>query len=291
MTDLYASLPASARPLLSRPRLAYVGIITKRGPHVTPELYTFFAGRIWIATARRTLKARVLSTDGRVGVLFKHGAKSLLVEGIVGKLDPLDPLDSLKAWRDAAVAPLAMASFGLRNASHLAGLFADPSALPHSPDTVRAPIAIRPERAVLLDGWRVATTIGRWDGRRTPHAEPSDGDGVDLPPTFARIADGISAAVLGWERDGVALPLPALWNGDSSTASTPSELMALVGGADRTRACVALEESAGRRLDDKEGLLLRGEATASTDGPVVEVALDVSRATHWEGADTKTVSA
>lgn len=291
MIDLYASLPASARPLLSKPTLAYVGIITKRGPHVTPELYTYFAGRFWIATARRTLKARVLGTDSRVGLLLKHGAKSLLVEGIVGKLDPLDPLDSLKAWRDATVAPLAMASFGLRNASHLIGLLADPSALPHSPDTVRAPIAIRPERAVLLDGWRIATTIGNWGGRRLPRAEPSDGDTGDLPAAFARIADGISSAVLGWEREGAALPLPAMWDGDLSVASTPAELMALVGGADHARACVAIEESAGRRLDDKEGLLLRGEATASTDGPVVEVALDVSRATHWDGADTETVSA
>jgi hypothetical protein len=232
-----------------------------------------------------------LETGDNVGLLVKHGARSLVVEGEVAKLDPFEPMDAVKAWREFPFAPLAMASFGVRNATHLLGLFADPSALPHSVDTFRVPIAIRPLRAALLEGWRVTTTLGRWSRGRAPDAPAEAGDRGDLPRSFARIADGVASAVLGWEAAGVAYPLPAMWNGAEATASVPADLMGLVGGAEKARACVALEHSAGERLDDKEGLLLRGEATATTKGVAVEAAIDVSRATHWEGADTETVSA
>jgi hypothetical protein len=291
MIDLATSLPGDAVSLLSRPRLAYVGVVSKRGPHVTPELFTYFAGRFWIATAKRTLKSRTLGSGDRVGLLLKHGSRSLLVEGETAKLDPFEPLDALKAWREAPFAGIAMGSFFVRNATHLAGLFADPSALPHSVDTFRVPIAIRPERAVLLEGWRVATTLGRWEQTRAPSAPPDTGDPGDLPRSFAEISEGVKAAVLGWEVGDVALPLPAMWDGAAGTASVPAEVMSLIGGGDRARACVALERSAGERLDDKEGLLLRGEGAATKEGVVVEVGIDVSRATHWEGADTETVSA
>ena len=289
--DLLASLPEGARPLLSRPDLAYIGITTKRGPHVTPDLFTFWGGSIWIVTARRTLKARNLHSGRRVGVLLRHGAHSLLVEGEVGKLDPLAPRDVAKAWRDAAIAPFALASFGVRNAHHLAGLLGDPRSLPHSPDTVRVPIAIRPVRAAVIEGWRVTTTLGRWVSEDAPDAEPRDGVAGDLPDSFEHASEaGIADAVIGWERNGVALPLPGMWDGASFTASVPSELMALVGAADAAPASVTLERSAGTHIDDKEGMLLRGDATASTTGPVTEVAFDLERATRWDGAETETVT-
>lgn len=290
--DLQTGLPASARSLLSRPELVYVGIVTPRGPHVTPDLFAAWGGSIWIVTARRSLKARSLYSGARVGLLLRSGARSLLVEGVVGKLDPLSPVDVAQAWRDAALAPFALTAFGLRNARHLAGLLFDPKSLPHSPNTLRIPIAINPLRAALIEGWRVATTLGNWSSDEAPDAEPRTGDAIDLPSSFDLATEsGIADAVIGWDRNGVTLPLPGMWDGDRATASVPGELMALIGAADASGASVTLERSAGVRIDDKEGMLLRGRATAATQGPVTEIAFDLDRATRWDGVDTETVTA
>lgn len=292
MIDLQASLPGDALPLLTRPELAYVALKTKRGPHVTPELFTVWGNRIWIVTARRTLKSRVLDSGDLVGILLRHGNRSLVVQGEVRKLDPLAPFEAVQGLAEAALAPFALASFGYRNMSHLLGLLGDPRSLPHSPDTLRVPIAIRPLRAAVLEGWRVVTKIGRWSPSPSPQAADSDPDEMNLPVRFTRVTDRFVAdAVVGWQVDDTALPLPATWDGERSTAQIPSALMRLIAAPDTAPASVTVEAAAGEHIDDKEGVLLRGEATANTEGAVTTATFDVARATRWDGVETETVRA
>ncbi|MDQ4095998.1 MAG: pyridoxamine 5'-phosphate oxidase family protein, partial [Actinomycetota bacterium] len=68
---------ADVRALVEDAEGAHVAIETGRGPHVTPELFCWNGGRLWFATARRTLKARKTRAGAPVGVFIEHGPRGL----------------------------------------------------------------------------------------------------------------------------------------------------------------------------------------------------------------------
>ena len=72
MTD---TLAPEFTSVLAEARQLYVGLESRKGPHVTPELYAWSDGRLWFAVATSTLKARVLGTGQRVAGVVSAGGR------------------------------------------------------------------------------------------------------------------------------------------------------------------------------------------------------------------------
>ena len=51
-------IPVTARRTLEEGVLCYLGVRTPDGPHVTPVVYALDGSRLWVTTARTSVKAR-----------------------------------------------------------------------------------------------------------------------------------------------------------------------------------------------------------------------------------------
>lgn len=283
------------RALLANAPLMHTALDTRSGPHVTPELFTWRSDRFWFATARRTLKARLLDSGSRVGVLVTDGSSSVIVAGEARPLDPLNPVQLIASLEDGVLAPAAAASFAYRNAPHLAGFLAQgPWAWPHSPATLRMLIAVRPLAAAVVEGDDVVAAEGAWspdefEVRRSGRAKAVALD--SLPADVAELAGAsVERAVVGLSSAVGPMPLPARWDPSSGVATLPYRLLALVGAANESSAAVEIERMEGYAMTGKRGVMLRGDAILRHRGTVGEIVLSPDRATHWKGMSTETVA-
>ena len=117
-----------------------------------------------------------------------------------------------------------------------------------------APLSIRIEELVLLDGW---------------------------PAT----------AVLGWMSAAGPIALPARWNERTGRARVPAAPLKEAGGPRAAAACVCIDESDGLGPLAKRDRLLRGRGRATLRGDVASVALELDRVTRWKGFQTQTAAA
>src|SRR5687768_13743015 len=108
-------------PALRGAEHLYVGVLTKSGPHVTPELFTTSGGRLLCITAASTVKVKVLVRDPSVAVAAISGGVHLAARGTVEILDPASPASALESPGLAARAPLGMARYVRDNVAELTG--------------------------------------------------------------------------------------------------------------------------------------------------------------------------
>lgn len=282
-----------SRHLLREAEVAHLGIETSKGPHVTPELFAWVGGRLWFATARRTLKARKIGVGTRVGVLLKRGQHTLAMIGEARPLDAVRPLSYLLSPHEAGLYPAGAATFTLRNARHLAGFIAQGrGAFPKTLSTLRMFIAVRPVAVALLRGNRLLEAEGPWHrGIKLVggdiDSEPFDVSGV--PEDLASLADNFASdAVVAVSTGAGPAVLPASWDPEESVAYVSRELLQLA-GAREGEAAVEIERMDGYAMEGKSGVLLRGQMRIVQDGQLSRVEFDPDKATVWRGMQTKTV--
>lgn len=278
------ALDPASRSILAEGRQLHVGVLTTKGPHVTPELYTGDERQVWFLTAADTVKTRVVRRDPRVAAAVRVGSRSLLLAGAVTEYDVRAPLTLLARSRDALAALAALTSFTVRNAADLAAFGRDLAAgrLPSRLPPRRVLMRLRPDRAVLLDGPTVVATHGDWPGQPAV-----------ARPAAAAAAAGDVDCVVGVETDDGMLVVPGRAEGSLRTATVPSAAVELAAAAvvPQVRGCLVVDDYRAPGPAAKTGQLLRGTVRLEPDGAWCRVRLDADRDTTWAGAHTTTAEA
>ena len=276
-----AALDPTARSVLAEGRQLHVGVLTRSGPHVTPELYGTVGDDLWFATAASTLKHRVLQRDSSISGLVRVGSRALVLVGEAKRYDPADPRSLVGGARDALRTLQAVGAFSVRNAADLGGFARDLVAgrLPSRRPERRMLVRLRPRSWVTLDGTALGTVGGDWPGRVTaPDVTPG------LP--------GDRDAVVAWQGSDDLLLLPArLRTGDGELAcATAAAALGQLAGLEPGTADAAIVTDDYRAPGPaaKVGTLLRGSGSLRYDGTLAHIELTVHRETTWDGATTRT---
>ncbi|HUR76862.1 MAG TPA: hypothetical protein VMZ22_02865 [Acidimicrobiales bacterium] len=271
---------------LARADQIMVGIATKHGPHVTPELFTVSSDRVWCMTAATTLKARALAKGGRVAIAARTRDGLAIGTGTAIVIDPLHPTKTTSGIADAARSPAAVSRFVLDNAAELSGAVSDFVG-------GRLGQALPPHRVVLCIELK-ATALGGddfapvdWNAREPSDAasSPEVEELLDDVPVGLRDLAGSGQAFLGWLTDGgQPLVLPVDWDLAEHRATVPPELLQLTGAATSSRAAITRDDWTGYGPTGKQGLMLRGDGRVGDDAASVEIGID--GATYWDGVET-----
>jgi hypothetical protein len=265
------AVPGEARRLLGRGALAYLGVITASGPHVTPMVYVLEGGRLWVTTSRASVKARAWRRDGAVAGMVGTAEGWVSFRGRVRTYDVLDPL----SWPAAVAAgPLlvrAVTRFGLKNARFFAGYAADARRVPLAwmpPGRVFAGIVPAAGRVAgpggdIVEAWGVWPTGSLY---RRSFSEVPAGRGVDLrAPSDVRRAVGASGTgALGLEGPGGLTVLPARWRRNprqgTYEAVVARPALELAGTGPDSRAALTVDRESAWRASAMSGMLLQGAA-------------------------------
>ena len=285
-------------PVLDQATAVYVAVRSTSGPHLTPELFTVSGGQILCLTSADSLKARIGRHGGRIAVGAASGSAALVVAGAMAIADPTSLRSLIEGPAAAMRAPLGVTRFVRDNAAEMLGAAGDALAgrLGRPFPTHRVVLAISPEAAFLVESGQVRLAEG-WDAyegleetQDTDAEESASVDFSELPDQLRQLAVS-GPAVVGWLRsDGAPLAFPGHWDADVLEATIPLVMFDTCGGALAGPACVTLDQWTGYGPGGKQGVMLRGEATASRDGDAARLRLRIDRASHWDGIDTGTVT-
>lgn len=265
------SLTRDIRSLLDEGRQAYVAIVTKDGPHVTPELYAVAGDQLWFLVAATTLKAREIPNNTRVSGLVRVGNRAVLLSGTASTYDVRSPADIGRAVSDPTVAK-ALTGFLLRNAGDLAGFGRDllSGRLGRGVPPRRVLIRLRPTRVALFDGSRLVTRAGDWPGTVSDVSAPE-------------ALHGSRDAAVGWLGPDGPVALPARVDGEC--AYVPAAAAALAGLPAEARACVVTDDYGRPGPAAKSGTLLRGTGRLDAEG---RATIAVAKTTEWDGIKATT---
>ncbi|HEV2888979.1 MAG TPA: pyridoxamine 5'-phosphate oxidase family protein [Frankiaceae bacterium] len=268
------SLTRDIRSVLDEGRQAYVAIVTKDGPHVTPELYAVAGDQLWFLVAATTLKAREIPNNTRVSGLVRVGGRSVLLSGTADVYDVRSPADIGRAVSDPTVAK-ALTGFLLRNAGDLAAFGKDllSGRLGRKVPPRRVLIRLRPTRAALFDGTSLVSRAGDWPGSVTGAGK-------------AETLRGSRDAAVGWLGPDGPVALPARL--DEECAYVPAVAAALAGLPKEAPACVVTDDYGRPGPAAKSGTLLRGTGRLDEDG---RASIDVAKTTEWDGIKATTTKA
>jgi len=278
------------RDLLDDVELLQVAVATGAGPHVTPVAFHRERDRLWFVVPRRSVKARAILADHRVGGLVlgpPDRPYALLVGGRARIADPLtarglsSPIGLLRG----------AAGYLGGNDRHVIGAVRD-----HPAPTLalsRVAVEMTITRVALLRERGVTAAWGRW-----PTASVLLTGSLDPPPALPRrlpgavrdlLAEDTARAALGWSSPVGPVALPAMRSVDG-LIHLGADALTLCGGLSAGRACLTVERS-GHRLDSKRGFMLRGPGRArSTDGTAV-VTIRQEHLVWWHGESGGTLAA
>ncbi len=266
--------------------LLFLAVAARCGPHVTPLAFDRSGRNLLLVTPRRSVKARAIARDRRVGGLVRLRTHTVLVGGRARLLDPLAGrgLGSLPGLPGAALGYLA------RNDRRVAGAVLDHP----SPGLALGRVALRVQidRVALFERGRLRAAWGAWPEPSEllagePAAAQPDLEGV--PARLRPLLEGADRrAVLGWQSPVGPLALPASWD-PSGRARVPTAALALAGALSAGPACLTFETSR-TRLTSVRGLMIAGTGRAGTAGATTSVAVDPARITWWSGEDSGTAA-
>jgi hypothetical protein len=290
---LQPSFDGAALQILRRAVVAHVGVQGAQGPHVTPQSFVWFLGRLWLLTPRDSFKAKVLAKRPAVGVLLESDSRCLYLSGRAAVLDPLDP-DSLRSDPMAAgLLPAAVGAYVKKN------LYETISAARRRfgwdvlgmPGT-RVALCVTPWRSALLgpeglvagDGdWTAPTPDETADVQREPDLD-------DLPDEVSAMAvSGRHLAVVGWGGNGAPLLMPGCWDGSEEYAEVDASLLDLAMAPSHADACVTVDNEIGPDLQAKRGVVLRGAGVARFADGKAKITLDIGKVHYWAGTDGGTL--
>ena len=268
------AIPPSARRALNDGALCYLAAGTSLGPHLTPVVYAFDSGAVWVTTSRSSVKARAWRRDRSAAGLVRAGDLAVSFRGSVRAFDAFDPA----TWAGAAAATPALVGattrFALRNARFFAGYAVDASRVPFAwspPGRVFVRVSLEDGAVLdlssgsLVETWgglaRAAPTTFRAAFRPAGRARSLD---LRVPAGVRRAvgAEGDGALALAG-RDGIVV-LPAAWRRRGSEGGYEATLpvaFAEIGGAPpRVPAALVVDRLDAWRAAAMRGMMLRGDA-------------------------------
>jgi hypothetical protein len=259
-------------------------------------VFVFDGGRVWLTTARGSVKARAWKRDPAVAGMVRLGDVAVTFRGRVRTYDALDPSTWLAAVASTPSLARATARFTLKNARFFAG---------YAVDARRVPLAWTPPGRVfvgvqLTAGWVLSadgTRTHRWGewslgaaGLRSFHAGPRH-RGVDLGvPAAVRAATTRGTdGVVAFDTEALTV-LPARVRRVAAEgaydAAIPSDVFELSGFEGRGRAALTMDRASRWRAADMRGMLLRGTAQAYVPSTVHRGSTELqSRIVHLVARD------
>ena len=220
------------RSVLTEARQAYLAVDTRRGPHVTPELYGVIDDYLgmWVATS--TVKAKILRENRAVGVLVRTATGTVVIRGTGQTVDPLRP--PLNPARLMGAARMTV-NFTLRNAPDLLAFGRDTLVgATGFPPARRVLILVRPERAASIDAFANDVVVGLLsaDGPVALPGRRLDDGRIELPAemvAFAGVADGpVSVTADDYAEPGPAAKRGVLLRGEGCVAEEDDRLILTV---------------------------------------------------------------
>jgi len=264
------SLPAEVADVLDRGSLCHVAVDSRHGPHLTPVVYAVAGSRLWLTTARRTVKARTWSQRPRAAGMVRADGLAVSFVGRVHTHDLLDPSTWVPSIAAGPTVPLAAIEFTLRNSRFFAGYAVDARRVPLSwtpPGRVFS--EIRLDAMALLDeeSGQVIDSWGELDGSVHSHAEfrrvvrgtaPLDAVPRD---TRSRLGTGGPAALaVQGPEETVVVPCHWLEDGASIYAALSSGTLALAGGGPTVRVALTIDRASQWRASAMAGVIVQGQS-------------------------------
>jgi hypothetical protein len=316
-------VPDLAKGILADGEFCYVAARTRFGPHLTPVVYALDGGRLWLTTARGSVKARAWRADPHVAGMVRVGDRAVVFRGVVKTYDALDPF----TWPSAAVSSprlgKAATKFSMKNARFFFGYARDAYRVPLAwapPGRVFTAIDLRRGQVLDLAEGTIEDGWGSWPRRFEPSASFAVSarrkEGVErlVPERIVEVLGSSGDAALATQvdadgdgRGGAMLTvLPASWEhvDRSYAARVPMSFAELTGAGPKVRAALTIDRPALWRAAEMRGVLLRGDAETFAPGLTkrgaaalrlraaegeVLLRLVPARAVWWEGWTSGTV--
>ena len=268
-------IPDLVRRVLAAGSFCWLGVTTASGPHVTPLVYASYHDRLWVTTARGSVKAKRWKHDGVAGALVRGDGYDLSLRGEVTLHDALDPGTWFRAVRQAPVVSMATAEFVRKNARFFAGYARDARRVPLAwtpPGRVFAEISL--DAGVVSDA-SSGEVIERWGSGRRRGIESAAafrrtrapvGPFASVPPDVRQALGSAGDCVVGLAAPSRGAPLPAVlparWALDEGGlfVAVREELTALAGGVRKGMLMsVTIDHAPTWRAADMSGVLAQGE--------------------------------
>jgi hypothetical protein len=288
-------VPEEAVNVLDRGELAYLGVVTASGPHVTPMVYVLEGGRLWVTTSRTSVKSRAWRRDGAVSGMVGTGDGWVSFRGRVRLFDALDPLSWPATVSAGPRLVKAAARFALKNGRFFAGYAADAGRVPLAwmpPGRVFAGILPAAGRVFGAEG-EVVAAWGVWPTGSRYHRSYSElpaSRGLDLrvPADIRKAVGATGSGALALSGHGGLTVLPARWRRDPGRGAYEATLarpaLELAGAGPKSRAALTVDRASRWRASAMTGMLLQGTAELfslqETDG-LVRIRPD--RVVWWRG--------
>jgi hypothetical protein len=263
-------LGSSIERVLARGEFCHLAARTERGPHLTPMVFAFSAGSLWVTTARGSVKARAWRSEPAVGGLVADGDDAV---SFVGRVRAYDLLDA-ETWPDVLLrSPLVTAAslrFSRKNARFFAGYAVDARQVPLAwtpPGRVFAEVEL--EATALLRGGALLERHGAWaddvdvGAPRGAFRSAATGDALAALPAHVRRALGDGGpGVLALDGGTAPVVLPARWAADERTllASTPAGALELAAPGAAPAAALGIDRPSCWRARRMLGCMVQGTA-------------------------------
>jgi hypothetical protein len=263
-------LPTLARRALEEGVLCYIAVWTLKGPHLTPVVFVLDAGRLWLTTARGSVKARAWRRDAEIAGLVVSGGVGVSFRGRVRTYDALEPLSWPAATIGAPMLARAATRFSLKNARFFAGYALDARHVPLAwtpPGRVFA--RVQPVAGMVLRSGS-ATTWGGWtarpmhSGRAYRPLPRSRGLDLRVPSDVREAIGGRGSGALAVSSGARLSVLPAAWRragGEGAyEVAVPTAALASAGADDGAPAAIAVDRASTWRAAQMVGMSLAGPA-------------------------------
>jgi Pyridoxamine 5'-phosphate oxidase len=262
------TLPGAMRSVLGRGEFCHVAARTDRWPHLTPTVFAFSGGSVWVTTSRRSVKTRAWRADQVVAGLVRDGDRAVT---FTGRVTPYDVLDA-ETWPNVVARSPAVAAASLRfsrkNARFFAGYAVDARHVPLAwtpPGRVFVEIGI--ERATLLRGGEVVERAGDVmpgddaTSRAGFRAVGAADAFVALPGHLRRELgeDGAGALALDASKGPVVVPVRWLADDGPILATVSVEAMRDVGGGPAMPAALGIDRPSWWRARRMLGCMVQGD--------------------------------
>ncbi|MEO8476152.1 MAG: pyridoxamine 5'-phosphate oxidase family protein [Actinomycetota bacterium] len=269
-------LSTAVQQVLEEGPFCAVAAATPKGPHLTPLVFAYSSGRIWLTTSRGSVKTRAWKVDPAVSGLIRHGELAVTFTGTVKTYDALDRGSWGAAVTGATSIARAMGGFSKKNARFFAGYAWDARQVPLAwTPPGRVFVGIDLERTALLDDEGVQEGRGRWGGEagsRGSFRRTKKG-----PDPLAGLPDEIRAALGDSGEASLAISgargpvvVPARWLADEHSlyAALPAESLALAGAAADAPVALTIDKASEWRARDMVGAMIQGTGASFVPGEV-----------------------
>ena len=274
---------------------------TRLGPHITLQAGAHHLGRYWTTTARSSLKAAAIRRRGWASATLSDGSRRRIVAGRCAVVDAAHPCSLAADPVGASLSGGALLRLTTGYLDQLVGYLEAGSNVPSAfAPWGRVLLMTRVDGELLLDGDTVVEARGRW-ARPGPApairlaADIRSGAGgrrrraavAGLPDAVAGLAGTDGPCWLGLTLPDGAVAVPARWDAAPRRVQVGRDVLAALGPQLPGPICVTLDDSTMRRPDRKLGLILRGTGRpVDADPATLALAVEVARATWWEGFST-----